>query len=296
MHWLTRVLPGTPPGRAAASFTLTSGGGVLLGGLVAAAHGVPLSLGVRNAGAWLVGALLAALLARHASGRGAWLLLPLAVFGVGATFLDSGLSGVHRWVGLGPVRLHAAALLLPGALVAWTDLAARRHPLGLAVLGLAGLLALQPDAAQAVALAGAVGAALLVLRRRGALGGGVAIGSGVAALVSLGRADPLAPVPEVEGIVGLAWETSPGLAVLAVLLLAGAALSPLAARASPVEGVRAAAWGLAVYFALCVLAPGLGAFPVPWLGMGVSPILGAWCGLGLLVGRGARALSASGPA
>lgn len=296
MRRMTLTPPGTAPGRAAALFAVTSGGAVLLGCLVAAAQAVPVAVWARNAGAWLAGAALAMGLVRHLPEGRARLLLPLAVLGVGATFLDGGLSGVHRWVGLGPVRLHAAALLLPMTLVAWMDTVSRRHPLRLSVPVLVGLLALQPDASQAVALAGAAVAVLLALGTRGALGGAVAVGSVAAALVSLVRPDPLPPVPEVEGIVGLAWETSPVLAVLAVLLLAGAVLSPLAALRGPEEGTRAAALGLAVYFAICTLAPGFGAFPVPWMGMGVSPILGAWCGLGLLVGRGARAFSTSGSA
>ena len=60
-------------------------------------------------------------------------------------------------------------------------------------------------------------------------------------------------------------------------------MSPLAAVKGPLP---AAAIGFAVYLALSALAPGFGAFPVPFVGMGASPILGAWCGLGLLVGLG----------
>ncbi|WP_043429722.1 hypothetical protein [Cystobacter fuscus] len=272
-----------PSRRAAVLFTLCSGGAVLIGCGVAAAHAVPPALWARNAGAWILGALLATVLARTATPRMARVCLLLVPAAIAATFLDGGLSGVHRWIRLGPVRLNAAELLLPVGLVAWSSLAPRRFPFALTVPGIGLVLALQPDASQAVALAGAVLAIQLAQRPPGALGWvGVAV-STAAALIALFRPDPLLPVPEVEGILGLARDTSPLLALLAVLTLAGAVLSPLAAVKGPLP---AAAMGLAVYLALSALAPGLGAFPVPLVGMGASPILGAWCGLGLLVGLG----------
>lgn len=51
----------------------------------------------------------------------------------------------------------------------------------------------------------------------------------VAVVVAVLRPAPLQPVHEVEGIIGLALETPPILALLAVVTLAGAALSSLAA-------------------------------------------------------------------
>ncbi|WP_163994244.1 hypothetical protein [Pyxidicoccus caerfyrddinensis] len=80
---------------------------------------------------------------------------------IAATLLSGGLSGVHRWIGFGPVRPNAAELFLPMTFVAWTHVAARRHPLWLLAPVIAIILALQPDASQAVALAGAVIAVLL---------------------------------------------------------------------------------------------------------------------------------------
>ncbi|MCY1019317.1 hypothetical protein [Pyxidicoccus sp. MSG2] len=279
---MTNDPPRTSPGRAAVLFAVTSGGAVLVGCLVAAAHAVPAVLWARNAGAWIVGALLATVLARTATQRAARVILPLAVAAIAATLLSSGLSGVHRWIGFGPVRLNAAELLLPMTLVAWAGVAVGRRPLWLSVPVLAIILALQPDASQAVALAGAAIAVLLAHPLPHSFRFMAAVIPVAAAVMAVFRPDPLQPVPEVEGIIGLALETSPALALLALVTLAGAVLSPLAAA-----GVsRAAALGLTVYLALCALAPWMGAFPVPLVGMGVSPILGAWCGIGLLVGLG----------
>jgi len=46
-----------------------------------------------------------------------WLLL-VGLALLGATLLAPGTEGVHRWLPLGPVRIHAGALLLPPLLVA----------------------------------------------------------------------------------------------------------------------------------------------------------------------------------
>lgn len=274
-------------GRAAGLFAATSGGAVLVGCVVAAARAVPVSVWARNAGAWLAGALISFVIARAATQRMARGCLLMAPVVMAATLLGGGLSGVHRWIGIGPLKLNAAGLLLPMTVVAWAAVVARRGPLwpSVSVIGFIGvILALQPDASQAVALAGAVVAVLLAVPLSNAFRLAAAAIPVAAALMAVLRPDPLLPVPEVEGIIGLALEMSPVLALLAALTLAGVVLSPLAVVAGQADASRAAAIGLTVYLALSALAPCIGAFPVPLVGMGVSPILGAWCGMGLLAG------------
>ncbi|QSQ22435.1 hypothetical protein JY651_46205 [Pyxidicoccus parkwayensis] len=266
------------PGRAFALFAVTSGIAVLVGCIVVAVSEDSEAAWARNAWVWAAGALISFVMARAATQRMAWGCLLLTPAVMVATLFSSGPSGVHRWVVLGPFWLNAAELLLPMTVVAWAEAVARRSPLWASVSVIGVILALQPDASQAVALAGAVIAVLLTVPSSNVFRLLVAVVPVAAAMVAIFRPDLLQPVPEVEGIIGLALETSPALAVLAVLALAGAVLSPLAA----VAGSRAAAVGLTVYFALSALAPCLGAFPVPLVGMGVSPILGAWFGMGLL--------------
>jgi hypothetical protein len=48
-------------------------------------------------------------------------------------------------------------------------------------------------------------------------------------------------------------------------------------------GAHSAALALFVYFLGCMLMPLCGAFPVPLVGMGMSPILGFWFGIGTLM-------------
>ncbi|MBV9993543.1 MAG: hypothetical protein JOZ72_19885 [Alphaproteobacteria bacterium] len=237
---------------------------VATGCLIASTHGASAHVRSLNLAAWAAGLVLAVLLSRTRF-EGWWPVL--APIGLVATFLFEGMAGVHRWIALGPVRLNAAELLLPATVVA---LAFDRRPLRLAIAVLVPL-ALQPDASQAVAFAGGAIAVLTLSEDRFL---SAALVAALAALSFL-KPDVLAPVPEVEGIIGLA---SPAMAALAVLALAGASLAPLAAARSP------AAYGLAAYLVLAALAPVVGAFPVPLVGMGVSAILGTWLGFGALMG------------
>ena len=95
------------------------------------------------------------------------------------------------------------------------------------------------------------------------------------------RVDPLAPVAEVEEIMRLAWAVSPLAAVAAWATLAGACLS-LGGSRTP------AALALAAYAVLAALMPLVGWFPVPLVGMTMSPIIGLWLGAGLLAAQARR--------
>jgi hypothetical protein len=257
-------------------------GAVLIGGWTAHAHGVaPRSWGL-NISAWGLGAGSAALMARRGKASAGWLYVTLAVLCL--TLVSPGLNGVHRWVTLGPLRLNGAELLMPVAVTALASQGAHPAlrwvfpPIALAIL------ALQPDTSQATATAGAaivvLGGGGLGRRAKALLGIILTAGVVLAAL----RPDPLAPVPEVEDVIQLAAALSPGLAALAVAALAGAALAPLVSSGSADPSVRFCACGLTAYFVLSAAAPLLGAFPVPLVGMGVSPILGGWLGIGGLMG------------
>lgn len=236
-------------------FGASSLAAVATGCWIASQHGVSQRVLLLNMAAWAVGGALAAGVSRIKNLH--WWPL-LAIAGIAATFLSPGTSGVHRWIAVG-VRFNAAELLLPSALVALDS----RVLLSFALLI---LLALQPDASQAIAFAGAFIVTAIATKRFWI----AALLAAVAALSFL-RPDTLAPVLEVEGIIGLA---TPLQAALAILALAGTALAPLLVRS----------YNLTVYLTLCALAPLFGAFPVPLVGMGASPILGAWLGFGVLMG------------
>lgn len=254
-----------------------------LGCLICALAGVPTGSWVRNLIAWAVGLVVALGIATLAGKRTATVLLGLAALLVAASLLGPAQQGVHRWLVLGPLHINLALLMLPMAVVAlgWTRERASSWGLALVLLG---LLILQPDASQATAFAGAM--ALIAPRAPFSTPvrvGLVTVAAGLTAFSWL-RPDPLAPVPEVEEIVALAWGLTPVLAVAAVVLILATALAPMPGARS---GARLPGMGLplSVYFLLTVGTTLFGAFPMPLLGIGMSPIVGFWLGVGLLAAQ-----------
>jgi cell division protein FtsW (lipid II flippase) len=213
-----------------------------------------------------------------------WGLLLVAT--VAATWLDPGIQGIHRWIAVGGVRLHPSALLAPAFLA--TAFAGRagddRWTVGLFGV-IQALHLLQPDAGQASACAAGALAGLLAgerTRPRTALAAFAVVAAAVAWL----RPDPLLPAPFVEDMVGRAfhWRTSVGLASLACLAI-GAVAPLVLIRETASEG-RSAPWALAGYLAGAMLATAAGELPVPLMGFGVSPLLGTFLGLALLLASG----------
>ncbi len=218
-----------------------------------------------------------------------------ALLGLLATLLSPGLSGVHRWIHLGAFQLNVAEILLPAAVVALGVLRHDRPWFWLAVAGIGAVLVAQPDASQATALGGAVIAMLLLSSSaRADRWAGVAVVT-VAMAAAWFRPDPLAPVPEVEEIFRLAWVLAPFTAILAGMALGAAALTPAVLARHRSESSSPAALPLTVYLVISALAPALGAFPAPLVGMGVSPILGWGLGAGLLAALASGRLTSSPP-
>jgi len=271
---------------------------LLLGVFVMRAHGVSPAIWGQNAAVGLLGVLAGAVLPRARLPvrfqQVPWgALCALAV--LLATFISGDLEGVHRWVKLGPIRLHGAAIVLPMALLSLDAVrAAGRLKLAAALaLCTLGLLILQPDAAQATAFSAA---ALVSLRHTSTsstarwLAMAVLVaGTGAAWL----RPDSLGAVPHVEGIMGLAAAQGAATWAAALVALGLVPLPFLVAwrlRAGSREGD--AALMLGVYVAGTLVMPLFGNFPVPLMGYGVSPLLGyfsalAWVrGLGWVPGPG----------
>lgn len=271
---MTRNVHAMAGRRFLAGFTLLSLAAVALGCAVASAHGVSAASWGRNAAAWAVGAAL---------GWGAFARPPrlgwlpwIALAALAGTLVNPDVDGVHRWIDAGPLHVNVAATLLPAAVVALAVLRERRAS-WIAAAAMLGVLVAQPDASQATALGAAMLVVLGTMRAPGrvrAAGAAAAVAAVAAAWL---RRDPLAPVPEVEEIVQVAWAWQPVAAVAAVALLAATALLPLRLGRGFTPALA-----LASCFAVQALAPGLGAFPVPLVGVGMSPVLGFWLGAGAL--------------
>jgi hypothetical protein len=264
------------PRSALLLFGIASFLAIALGAVAMAQADVPLGIWIRNPMAWLVAAAVSVFLAS----RG-WLgspLIAIAVIVIALSLLGPEQEGVHRWLGLGPIQLNTAALVLPAAIAVFNRTSAAIAVPCFAVI--AALLAWQPDISQ---LAGFLLAAIILATARfgwrGAAGS-IAISAAALALC-LFRPDPLAPVAHVEGIFTLAAGQSPLLAIAMAISLAAAVLSPLLIRSGGGSG-----WltplALAAYFAATALAPLFGAYPVPLAGYGLSFVVGWWLGVAAL--------------
>jgi hypothetical protein len=196
-----------------------------------------------------------------------------------ATLLMPGVDGVRRWIDAGPLSINVSMLVAPLLLVVLAHLLAREHTV--AAIGLAAgvqvIHLLQPDAAQSAAFA--VGATLLLLlsvRRPAALEVASAAGLLALANATFTREDPLEPIPEVEGIVGLARDAALPLGVLAiltcVLLAAPFARAASLSWRSHDRLVRAGHASLCAYVVVQLLAPIALHAPVPVMGYGATTV------------------------
>lgn len=270
--------------RLMAGFGLASLAAVGLGAAVCALSGVSAASWGRNLAAWLVGAVFAAALAaagrRVVSPGAALTVAGLAVTGLAAGFFNPAQEGVHRWIEAGPLHVNIAMVVLPSLSVVLAAAEDRRAIWGAAVAALI-LLVAQPDASQTTTLAAVL---ILVAAFRAPSRGvkaALILFAGVAAAAAWMRPDPLQPVAEVEEIVGLAFQVSPLIGSLALILLAAFAAVP-ATLTRPDARLKLAGAALSLCLAAWAVTPLFGAFPVPLVGVGMSPILGAWLGVGLL--------------
>lgn len=188
--------------------------------------------------------------------------------------IDAG-PGPHRWLSLGGSHIYVAPLVLP--LLVWllghSLTGPTRLDPGLALATLmAGLsLAIQPDAAQSVALTCAAG--VLMWRWRVSVVSTsatflVLIGCALAALL---QGDSLQPVAHVEGVFRLAARAGSlalAVAVCAAVLPAGLLLRHWWRVRDPGH------LAVATYYAALVAQAPAEVTPVPLLGFGASAIMG----------------------
>lgn len=253
---------------------------IAVGAGVMGAAGAPPTRFVVQAASGVAGALLGLAIARIPR-LPRWVVAALAILGalsIAAPLVaGAGVEGVHRWVELGAFRVHPSMLLTPALLVFAASTLERRPWVAHALLlALQVAHALAPDAGQTTALG--VAAIALTLAgdppRRW-------MTPVYAATIAIGwlPPDPLGAAPFVEDILARAFALSPFVGVVAVAAMGSSALAPLVAlrSASPLE--RATAASLTAYFVALAVVPCLGQFPVPLLGFGASPVIGAFVGL-----------------
>ncbi|ALJ11508.1 hypothetical protein [Sphingopyxis macrogoltabida] len=228
--------------------------------------------------------LLLALIAMFAvsagrlGGRGAAWVVALCLAGMAATLVSGfDLDGVRRWLPLGPVRLHAAMLLLPAMIAALPRLPDRWQLAAVAVA--AAVAVLQPDVASALALGLGFVASHWQRRRAPSIAAGHAVVA-IGIIASAFRADPLAPVRFVENVVADGWGLHPGIGIL----IPAALLFAIGAPALMRRLHRDSALGVAGVWTGFAAASLIGPYPTPLAGYGAAAILGY--GLAIAVLRG----------
>lgn len=270
--------------RSIVIFGVASLAAVAAGCVAMAESGVAPSSWLRSVVAWVVGGGLALILARYAKPRSASTGAVIAgTVALVATLFTAGIDGVHRWLDVGPLHINAAAVFLPALIVGLSTIGVSR-PIGIVVTVITAIVLLaQPDASQLMAFAIAV-CTLLV---RSALTPHVRVlailGSFLFAIGGWLRPDPLEPVAEVEQIFTMCVAVSPFLALIAGLALVAAAITPLMLSSPKGDHARNGALALSAYFVAVSIAPFLGWFPVPLVGLGMSFPVGWWLGMGLLL-------------
>jgi cell division protein FtsW (lipid II flippase) len=183
-------------------------------------------------------------------------------------------SGPNRWLPLGPLKLYVAPLVLP-AFVAACAVEARRdggRGLGLfvAAIGVSVLLALQPDASQALALLVGLVFAVLGSRAFAMRSIGALIAIALVTVWAFSKPDPLEPIPHVEGVFALAL----GHSLVVGCVVAACAIALVAGLVALSR--RVAHWLLAVagYYATLYGCSIAGLTPAPLIGYGAAPLLG----------------------
>lgn len=245
---------------------------ILVGIIYMAMAAAPKSYIAANAGA-LVLVFIANFVApylrgRHRPGTHFYLVVAGVILVLLAgTFAGPSVSGVNRWIGLGPIDLHAAMLLLPSLVVILTKICPKR---AFAITAIASLIfALQPDRASAIALCVSSFVIFAHARDRWTV---AALFTAMSALIyTILTPDLLAPVAFVESVVPHAAGKSLVIAIFMVGTITLSALAPFIVR-DEASLLTRTAWSacLAGYF----MASMTGHYPTPLLGYGMSPVLG----------------------
>lgn len=260
-----------------------------LGAAFAVAHGVRWAAHLPNFAAHVLGAAVARMMwGASRDTLAAW--MPGVSFAlILATLIGPDMDGVHRWLGLGSLRLNVSSALAPWLLYGLSAKNARvRNGAVLAAIGAQLVHLAQPDAGQATALA--AGMVPLVLdrsRHPRSVGILVAIISISIATFSWSMHDALPAIDHVERVLTLG--AARGATWTVALVLSGAALLvPFIAylRRRPTD----AAIGLSAALYLCAsfVVTFVGNFPVPVFGAGAGPVLGWYALVGLVATHAGR--------
>lgn len=243
----------------------------------------PRSALMQQAAAIILGVILVALTRRSrlTAPRVPWVTLGLAL-SLWLPIVCNSEAGPERWLNFGGIRLYLAPVVVPLTVFL---LGARTSMPSVFYMGIvtttAIALTLQPDAAQLTAFAFAMLSLFIASKGNRWLQASLLTLLLVCLTAAWRIPDPLAPVPYVEGVFGIAAQASP-VALVAALAFAAMPVAGFVwlAKAKRCSGPLSVA---AYYATLFALAP-LQVTPVPLLGFGSGPILGYFLILAAIAG------------
>jgi len=204
----------------------------------------------------------------------------LGCIAVACTFFDSGLENVHRWLAVGSFRLYISSIVLPCLVIKLGILLRKKSvvfPATIAALVIL-MLTLQPDASQTSAFAISITFLVWIQMKKRLLKYGMALWSIGSIIFSWIHVDGLAAVAHVEGILFLAKDMGIAWFVLGIVSLVILLVPFLSFSNTP---KLAGAVGL--YYIVILTSAFFGNFPVMFLGLGISPIIGYQLAMFLLL-------------
>jgi hypothetical protein len=263
--------------------------GIFFGAFIAYQNNISMIAFSSNIIAVVLGIPLALLLgSMHASFQRHLIILSIVLLGLmSASLLSLDITGVHRWITIGPTYINISMILAPLILYAIsTSLGRYKFFSVLLAISVSVIHVLQPDAGQATALGCA--AIVIFLLTRGVpfeirLIGITSIGVGIT--LAWRQPDSLPAVEHVEHILHLAVRIG-SLGVAGIVLSIISLLTPIFyilkhQHISRDNTVLAIAF--IVYLGAAFYVTELGNYPVPIIGAGASSILGYYAIIGLIV-------------
>ncbi len=192
---------------------------------------------------------------------------------LGLTFLGPNMEGVHRWLRLPFFTLNISTIVIPITIVAFNRLIEEKQ-FAISFVGIiviAFLLFLQPDASQLLAFSLPLIVLLLKSSISKILKGSCSVILFLLTLKSWIQLDSLPPVDYTEGVLTMLHDISFVLYMIGIVALFGMPIYFLIACKKENRNICI---GMAMYYGLMISATFIGNFPVPFMGYGISPILG----------------------
>lgn len=194
-----------------------------------------------------------------------------------ATFFEEGIEGVHRWVSISAVSLNVSMAVIPIAIFAIYHLLKSKELMFsvVGILSISLILFFQPDASQ---LTGFAFAMLFCLFDKDnakttntvskiLISGALA----VLTILSWKFLDEIQPVDYIEGILSMLGGVSSALYIIGMLAVL---LIPVPLLMFPFQNIKGLSVCIAVYYWAITFSTFWGNFPVPFMGYGLSPIIG----------------------